>query len=197
MNLSKREKILVLSMLMGDGYLSKEGGLLVTHCLKQESYLLWKRNLISSIVSRTVYFNNSGYPACKFATKSFSFFKKLRSYIYSEEKISPKILNRVGIIGLAIWYMDDGSLVKKKRNGKINAMEVVLCTYFNKESKALEIIEWFKITHNITFGIKRNKGKFSLRCGSIEGKKFLSLIEKYVKKVPCMAYKLNTNSVRK
>ncbi|MBL1208752.1 hypothetical protein [Geminocystis sp. GBBB08] len=192
MKLTKETRNLILAMAIGDGNINN-GCLFIVHCEKQKQYLDWKHELIKNISGKISRFINNGYVAYRFNTKRLTFLKQIKPYLYKQEKITPKILNRIGVIGLAIWYMDDGSLIKKKRNGKIHAYELVLSTYFNSEEKANEIIDWFKTKLNINFTVKRNKGKFSIRCGTSESRKFIQLIKPYVEKVGCFDYKIDIN----
>ena len=83
--------------------------------------------------------------------------------------------------------MDDGSLCKKVRNGKIHAWDLYLNTYLTKEENQV-IIDYFKEVHAISFGQVKNNGTYRLRCGTKEARKFIKLIEKHI--IPSMKYKI-------
>jgi hypothetical protein len=56
-----------------------------------------------------------------------------------------KLLNRINALGLAIWYMDDGSISKKKRSdGTIRGITVAIHTCFPTIEEALYICNYFK-----------------------------------------------------
>ena len=90
--------------------------------------------------------------------------------------------------GIAIWYMDDGGLSAKKRDGKIHAYELFLNTHETKETNQI-IINYFLEVHDIKFTQVKNKGLYRLRCGTKQARKFIALIEDYV--IPSMRYKID------
>ena len=189
--MNKVQRGLVLAMAMGDGHVDTSGGVPVLHKGANQDYVLWKRSLIPSISSDVVYKDNRGFDSYTFRIRGSKFMKMIRSHLRSEEYITPRLLRRVGAIGLAILYMDDGSLYPKKRNGQVHAYELVISWCFKSEEKAKSIIEYFNNEYGITFTIKRNKGRYSLRCGSAQARKVIEIVEPYVSQVPSMKYKLN------
>jgi hypothetical protein len=73
--------------------------------------------------------------------------------------------------------MDDGSLYQKKGN---KGWELVISCCFETEEEATELCEFFKTRYSAAFTVKRNKGRFSVRCGKKAAQSFLSSIEDYV-----------------
>lgn len=73
------------------------------------------------------------------------FMKMFRRILYKPNKriAQRKLLNRLTPLGLAIWYMDDGGLSQKKRNGVIYANELMLNTWLQKDDNQI-IIDYFK-----------------------------------------------------
>ena len=108
--------------------------------------------------------------------------------------ISRNVLNYLNPQGIAIWYMDDGCLSAKKRNGKIHAYELILNTYISYEDNQI-IVDYFKEVWNINFTITRDKGKSRIRCGTREARKFIEIVKPYI--VPCMEYKINISQPKK
>ena len=51
------------------------------------------------------------------------------------------MLNRLNALGIAIWYMDDGGLSQKKRNGVVHANELMLNTGLSKENNQIIIVD--------------------------------------------------------
>lgn len=201
--MNTQEKSLLIGMILGDGsvYCKKDirtknsyhSRIQFTHSLNQKEYLEWKSNLLHIIfggnIPKVVEFNNSGYPGVRMM-KSNRYFKILHRYLYKNNKktIPLKALNRLTPKSLAIWWMDDGCLFPKKRNGKIHAYELYLNTYLSDEENNI-IIDYFKNTWGIIWKLNHDKCKSRLRCSTREGRKFLNIIREYVNEVNCMKYK--------
>jgi len=196
--MTKDEKILCLAMVLGDGYIRKDcPGLRISHSPEQKDYMDWKADILEKAVGKPVtitkvvhkHSNGQEYPGYQLGI-SHRFFRILRNRCYREDKpyFTRELLNKLTPKALAIWYMDDGSLYPKKRNGKIHAYELVLsiCT---DEEKANIAKDYFESVWGISFTIKRNKGLCSIRCGTIEARKFIALVQPFV--VPSLAHKVN------
>lgn len=193
MSITRKSRNLLLAMAIGDGKINKNGCLHICHGEREIKYLEWKQSLLPSLFSKISFFDNNGHPVYRIHTKSMKFLKMIRPYLYKNEKVTSKILPRIGILGLAIWYMDRGSLIKKKRAGKVHAHELVISTDFHLENKVQEVIAWFEQTLDIHFSVKRKQGKFSIRCGTHEARKFIKLVKPYVEQVECFDYKIDIN----
>jgi hypothetical protein len=188
----KEKRSAVIGMVLGDAGISRFNTVKFTHCQKQEEYARWKQSILQLFQNADLklsLIDNNGYPGCRLETRSNPLFRILRKKLYRDgtKKVTRKILDNLTLVGIAIWYQDDGSLSAKKRNGKIHSYELTLNTYWNKEDCQLAI-KYFKEVWGVSWGLSKSKGKFRLRMGSIEGRKFLSLIEPFV--VDCMRYKL-------
>ena len=202
--MKQNEKALLLSMCIGDGYITKPRGnnknsaLTIKHCLKQKEYLVYKMNLMNSIlggkptISHDV--DNSGYPSTYF-TKSNKYFANIRKTLYVDDKkfICRHHLDRFNEHCLAIWYMDDGGLSTKRRNGKIHGYELFLNTHVSKDENQI-IIDYFNEVWDIRFTQVKNKGSYRLRMGGREAFRFLDLIREYV--LPIFDYKTKMISPR-
>jgi hypothetical protein len=189
----KEKRSAAVGMLLGDGSISKFNTMKFTHSQKQEEYALWKRDILQTFQNselRLVSINNNGYPGFRLETRSCPLFRILRKKFYKtgQKKVSRKILDQLTLLGIAIWYQDDGSLSAKKRNGKIHSYDLTLNTYWTKEDCQIAI-DYFKEIWNVNWGLSKSKGKYRLRMGTIEGRKFLSLISPFV--VESMRYKID------
>jgi len=191
----KLEKSLLLALAIGDGSLSKndnslKGRLYLAHGFKQLEYLKHKQQLLESILHKSlkIYKTTSKHGITYRLAVSHKYFRVLRNVLYSNgvKTITPTVLSRLNTKGLAYWYMDDGSLYPKKHNGKIHAFELVLSVYGTKK-ECEDIVEWLLATYDIKAGLKYNKGKYSIRMGTKEAKKFISLIDPYI--LPMFKYK--------
>jgi len=84
--------------------------------------------------------------------------------------------------------MDDGSVSAKYRKGKVHAYELRLNTCFSRDEDEL-IIRYFAEVWNLQFGLNRSKGKWRLRMGTQQARRFAQLIAPYV--IPTMRYKID------
>lgn len=195
--MNKREKSILTAICIGDGYIRKDPKskgchLSIVHSIKQKPWILEKYSLLISILGghkpKIVEFNNSGYPGIRF-TKSHKYFRVLHKWLYKNGKktISKNILNKLDEHGLAIWYMDDGGLSAKKKNGKIHAYDLFINTHISREENQI-IIDYFSEKWGINFKPHKNKGFYRLRIGTMEARKFIRIIEPYI--IPSMEYKI-------
>lgn len=185
---------LIFSMLLGDGWLCKKD-LRIQHSNKQLEYLKWKRRLLikEGIECGTVkYRDNNGFPAHYFYTKSYKFIENFKQKQYNPDKTSCILnnLNNLNPLSIAIWYMDDGGLSQKYRDGKLIANELMLNTGLQKEDNQI-IIDYFKKVWDIQFSQCKNKGVYRLRCGTKEARKFADIVKPYVIQNPELLYKIN------
>ena len=183
---------LLYAMSIGDGYVFSRkdkrsntisSGLIISHSIKQKEYIEFKRDLLVSHFGGVVNiheFNNNNYPGLRMS-KTNPIFRKIHKNLYKDGKkfISREILNTFGKKALAIWYMDDGGMGVKRRDGKIHAFELFLNTHISKEDNQI-IIDYFNEVWDIKFSSVKNKGHYRLRCGTREGRKFISLVEPYI-----------------
>jgi recombination protein RecA len=196
--MTKDEKILCLAMVLGDGYIRKDcPSLRISHGPKQEEYLRWKAALLEKatgttpVITSVVHNHKSGrkYPGFQMGV-SHKFFRVLRNRCYKNGKhhIDRTILDKLTPQALAIWYMDDGSLYPKKRNGVTHAHELVLSLCVSEEY-ATVVKDYFLEKWGVTFTIKRNKGLCSIRCGTREARKFIPIVKPFV--IQSLQYKVN------
>lgn len=193
--MKKEFKNLLVGLALGDGHITKDGkSLRIQHSSKQKDYLQYKIDLINSYLEEpkvTIHeFDNSGYSGVR--TWYFnSFCKHIRKWLYKDgyKKIKKELLYRLTDREIAIWYMDDGSLYESHKG--TGYAELVISTYCKTEEEALDIIEFMQCRYDARFTIKRNKGKFSIRCGKQAAKKFLNKIQPYI--IESMKYKTFEN----
>ena len=195
MKLTNEGRRLVIFMALGDGYVNRKGFLSIRHSESQKDYLEWKMKILRKngiMTTEPYYVSNNGYGAYEMRTKSYKFIRLYRRILYGKSKniANRKILNKLTPLGLAIWYMDDGGLAQKKRNGKVHANDLILNTMLSKEDNQI-IIDYFKEVWNIQFTQVKNRGKYRLRCGTREARKFIEIVKPYVEQVESMSHKIN------
>ena len=195
------KKSILIGLCLGDGYIyqgkiiKKSGlrhcGILVKHGKNQRDYCVFKASLLEKCINTPVIvseFNNSGFIGYRFS-KGHKYFRILRKWIYKDniKTFSAKLLNKLTPASIALWYMDDGGLSAKKRNGTIYTYEIFLNTGKEKEDNQI-IIDYFKNKWNIQFHQVKNNNMYRLRANIREGGKFLKLVLPYIPK--CMKYKV-------
>lgn len=182
----------ILGSLLGDGCLSKphkNGGvsLRITHCVRQREYLEYKYSLLkgNSWDIREYRFYDKRrkgspyYSSVSFYTKSTKDLVGLYNRWYTPKKeVCKEDIYKIGPLGLAIWYMDDG--YNPKDGG------ICLATHcFSMESLVL-IQQMFKDKFSISVTVY-SKSHITY-IPAKEAIKFKSLVEPYI--VPCMRYKI-------
>lgn len=193
--MNRESRNMLIACIIGDGYLNKNGYGTIVHSTKNEDYLIWKRNRLISNgipVGKIAYFNNNGFPGAKLYISASKWGKLLHKIMYTPKKnyFNRKILNRLTAEHVAIWFMDDGGLSQKKRDGKIVANDLMLNTHTSKKNNEI-LIKYFYEVWGIKFTQVLNKGHYRLRCGTKEARKFISLVKPFVSQVPSMWHKIN------
>lgn len=198
--MDKNKKAILIGLSIGDGCVKSkkhskwnytQNSISFIHCEKQKEYIEYKSQKLHSIFGgkkpNVVYFINNGYPAYRMM-KTDKYFKIIYDLMYEKgkKKITRKCLDFLNEEALAIWYMDDGNLAKKKRDGKIHSYELYLNTFVSDEEHEI-IIKYFQEKWDIKFSKVKNNGGYRLRCGTIEARKFIKIVDKYI--IPSMKYK--------
>jgi hypothetical protein len=184
----KAEQV-ILGSLLGDGCIvRKRTNCLFTfnHSMRQHDYAFYKVNILqlegismryevlphgygkSYIDGREIKDNG----IAKGVSEVNTAFNKFRDEWYTPKKEVPDSITKLGPLGLAIWFMDDGALhsptgLYLSTNG------------FNHESQ-LKLVKVLKDNFGITAHIHKNKDKEILYIVQKDKKKFLDIIRPYV-----------------
>lgn len=199
--LSKVQEDILVGNLLGDGCIpkirSKETAPFYVFQSRQHAgYVRWLANVFEDWLSPKGISFGSQRINCWNKEKDFiqhfvSFstiyhpeFKRFRDLFYSEDrkKIVPKSIGElITPMGLAAWYMDDGSNTQKNRGAQIHSEG-----FTEEENNFLKRILTEKF--NLNVNVWKTKNYFYL--GFLSGDRLWDLIGEYVWKVPCMRYKL-------
>lgn len=208
--MTNNDKKFIIACVLGDGCINKrvinnteQCRFLLKHSNKQFDYFIWKVNKLKQILNNSKHKNsnyflekNSGrsnITAVRFE-RNHPYFKILYRFIYQNNKktFSRKVLDRLNPEGLAIWFMDDGSLYNSKYKGKkydtYSKCTARLNTYLSKEENEI-IIKYFIEKWNIEWKLEKEKSFYRLRCNTTEFRKFVEIIKDYI--VPSMLYKID------
>ena len=218
MKLTEKDKSILIGLLLGDGYIDDKGRIYVEHGEKQKEYCIYKAKLLHSVCGgkdikvheyirkRSILKDKKQFKEDTFITYSFKkqsqSFIPIRQILYDKNRkkyISEEILQYLTPETIALWWMDDGCLTKKYtyNNGikKHCGYILKICTYLPKEQNEL-IQKFFRDNYQIEWNVVKADGakdntQWMLRCGTIEGRKFLDIIRGYINKnVPSLSYKV-------
>lgn len=190
--LDYEETQIILGSLLGDMYCRihqrcKNAQIEGAHCTKQEPYLLWKVNSLKNISIHLrrgklgqLHFESKNYPCLNYYHNLF--------YKKGKKKVTMEVLNQIGELGLAVWYMDDGHHKKGKRS--------YLFTNGFTYKENVMIKNWFERRWDILPKIYIKKGlgdyygtEWFYLAFSVEGtRKLINIIKNYIH--PSMKYKM-------
>lgn len=191
--MKRRKKAILIALVMGDGYIhERDKSLILCHSAKQEEYLIYKRDLLHSLlggkkpkINRHLHkLNGKLYPQVR-CGKAHKYFRVLRNWMYPDKY---KHLKYMTPESLAIWFMDDGSCICNNRypDGTPSSYRTNIHTCCSLDV-AERICKYFKDTWNIKFTPYKERGNWSVRCFHKEGAKFHKIIEPYT--IESMKYK--------
>lgn len=205
-NLDKRIKSIVIASYLGDGTISKPATpndncyLKISHSIKQKEYIEYKANLFGDLANQPYIvnrlFKDKPYTCITFETHRNKFFRQLRQHYRDGRKYLKKwMLNYLDLEGVAIWYMDDGSLKRAKRKYKDGTIKTVcegckfaICSLSEKEYNLL--IKYFNNKYNLFPKVYLTHGKYPvLVFNKTESDKLFSLISPYIPEF--MRYKID------
>lgn len=191
---------LLIACSLGDGCINKQGQLMFNHSWKQYEYSMWKYKLLKKNgikIGKIQRFEGSnGYLKntiqYRYRTAVTMFNKVLRRCMYkdSKKRYLRGLLNRLSPQGLAIWFMDDGTILRRKYKGKYKGFYLRISTYCSSEEADI-IIKYFNEEHDIfpTKICERTKNNaYTINFGAKEGKKLIDIIKPYM--CPALMYKI-------
>jgi len=159
----------------------------IIHCKKQKEYCEWKANMFG--IAELKYIEKNGYsqkPAYNFQTKIFD----LEDEVPKDTKNVPDwLLDKLDERGIAIWYMDDGSINKHKlKDGSISNYISIHSNNFDYEIQEKFVKKFAQ--YGIDCTISKTKGKYYyLRFNKENTLKLLQLISPYIQ--ASMRYKID------
>lgn len=196
--MEKNKKAILIALVLGDGYLrndkrSNSVSLKICHASKQREYVEYKAELLHSLLGGrypkineyTCTLHDKQFKQLRFE-RSHRYFRVLHKWMYPNKY---KYLKYLTPTALAIWYMDDGSIIANNRykDGTVRSARTNIHTCCRSKEQADDICQYFQDTWNIKFTSFNEKGTFSIRCFHREGQKFHNLIRPHI--IPSMQYK--------
>ncbi len=194
LSLSKRQKEILIGLILGDGHLEKLytptlGRLKVEHSYKQKDYVNWLyeefRNWVrSEPKSKKKNVWNKIYQNYGFLTYGHRLLGEFQEKFYREgKKIVPNDLEKnITPLGLAIWFMDDGSIKSKSHKG------IFLNTQGFRENSVIKLQQMLQNKFGIKSTTKKDKNGKQIYLGGKSGEKFIALIKPHI--ISSMKYKI-------
>ena len=173
---------LIYGSYLGDGYIDitkkNRYRLRIIHCENQKEYCNWKAGMFN--INKLNYCEKNGYsqkPAYNFQTKIFD----LEDDIPKNTKIVPDwILDKLDARGIAVWYMDDGSINKRQlKNGDISNFISIHSNNFNYETQEKFVKKFNEYGINPTIHKTKNL-YYYLKFNKENTRKLLDLISPYI-----------------
>lgn len=183
MEITKQQKAVMLSGLLGDGSIKHSH--ITYNCMYRE-YMVYKRQLTGNLAkSEVIESDNLGY---KKGSKIYTFSMKLNNYSRDlVNKPLSEMINDLDELSLALWIMDDGSLHRKNYFYNINTHSF---SREDEENILIPKLNEFGIYPSIMTEKKKDGRLFSyLYISKWNGAMIISrILRKYV--VDCYTYKL-------
>ena len=202
-SLSEQSSALILGSLLGDGSLKRYKGyenarFSFRHSTKQSNYFYWKVSQLKEISGKNAIFlqKPNGYSInskLQYRSKSLPALTELYRLTHEDGhfQIKRKWLNRMNSFSLAVWWLDDGSLISNTRKG-------VFCTDGFDEQSVKKLANYLKVVWSISTtvgpvqakpdGLKDQYFRIWIRSTD-ELKKLLRLVAPHVQEID-MLYKV-------
>jgi len=196
----------LLGGLLGDSSLLSpkrpQWGQTFGHSEKQLEYLQFKHAILRSLgVSRIGIAPNSGFHSKEGQTKSYarfclhvnqaltSFYVQSRVYQGGKKKVTFDWLDRIGPLGLAIWYADDGSLQEYQcQDGHVTQRVTLHTQGFTRDEVEL-LAGWLRWKWDIGAEVKVSKPRSDRPVESHKAYPYISLTgdaaKKFLDILPC------------
>lgn len=198
--INRKGRDLLIACSLGDGCINKQGQMMFNHSWKQYDYSMWKYKLLkkNGIKMGKIqrFEGKNGYLdytiQYRYRTSVTMFNKVLRRCMYedSKKRYLKGLLNRLTPQGLAIWFMDDGTILRRKYKGQYKGFYLRISTYCSEEEANI-IINYFSEKYDIhpTKICEHSKQNlYTINFGAKEGKKLINIIKPYM--CPSMMYKV-------
>jgi hypothetical protein len=191
--LTQEQKDLIVGSTLGDGSIILSGRKItpyfkIAHCEKQKDYLYWKKEILGNLVNNvSKNIDKRGNSIMYgFHTISHKDLNPIRKMFYENNKkvITENIIDYISPLGLAAWFMDDGSKTRSNNyrlstDGFSEAENYILKEMLEKK---------FGVLVKVCEYTRHDKKFYYLSINKENSIKMTQEIKPYV--VDCMKYKL-------
>lgn len=183
--LSDDEYQVLAGSVLGDGCIYRKRGTYAPHFIenhgpKQEEYVKWKAVQLASLDPIVTYHKNGGYgdQHVRVCTKSNYALTWLLENRYPEP--SSMLINSLEPLGIAVWFMDDGTSGHDR---------VRICTNGRDVGTLIKMQKMFKNKFGLTSVVNKASPGYVLAFKGESREAFCELIRPHV--IPSMEYKLD------
>lgn len=161
---------------------------------KHAEYAEWKASVFSEFVPSERKYRSGAkryeLPVSRQLYGLLKTFPRKEKTEHSKRKllITQNLLDKLGVLGLAVWYQDDGSLVSCGEAGRGYYNSRIYCAHVTDQEQAL-VISW--LTSRFGPGVSYNRVNGFFQLSKQAHKRFHEAIAPYVH--PSMAHKTFTN----
>ena len=195
LKLTQNQQLMLVGLLLGDGHLETQNSgrtyrLKVEHSLEQEDYVLWIYSHFKEWAPSGLFYKErkNGQKSVGFTTYSHGAFRFHGHQFYEgKKKVIPKQIHKmISPMGIAIWFMDDGS----RKSLRHNTFIIHTLGFTKMELRRIQkvLLKQF----NVETALHQQKGKYwRIYIPSKSVKVFRNIIEPFVQKIPSMKHKLS------
>lgn len=211
--MNRKQRAILYGLAIGDGHISyrkrlkdgkypyEQAELILGHGEKQKEYLEYKADLLHSIfggnrpkvseVYHTLKATNKTYKGYRVA-KTNTYFRQMHRVLYRENKtkhITGQVLSYCDEVSLALWYMDDGSiLANRNKAGEVTSLSFRICTQFSDKEEAQFVVDWLRESFGVEAKAFSSKGKWDIGGATQATLTLVAVVQDHIH--PSMAYKI-------
>ena len=191
---------MLYGLFLGDG--SYRNGLLrIRHTNKQRFYILWLKNICELLklnykvkfdFEMKTNFGDFVYSEILIKVPTKFYFESLNKCFDANNKkiVSEYVLKNINLLGILLWFLDDGSLIVSKKNNKTKRFAYLNTQSFTYEENIL-IQRMFKDRFNIETrihidhsGIYKDRRYFRIYMNAKNFQKFFDLLRDLLSFIP-------------
>lgn len=192
--LTKYQRDILIGLLLGDGCLEilpkgDSARLKLEYSSKQKAYTDWLYEIFQSWVRskpkrKITHAFGKTYTKYWFTTLSSTIFKEYFDLFYRDHrKVIPSTIGHLLTpVGLAVWFMDDGSTKSKESNGRL------LCTHAFSHKEVLFLCDILKKKFYLEATPRKQRDGIEIYISGRSSTQLRALVEPYI--VTSMRYKL-------
>lgn len=191
--ITSRQMEIILGSLLGDCCIkgkARSAYLSISHTIKHKEYVDWLYNELKSICLSfpKQYISKGKYITYWFITESREDLKDLRNKIYTPTKrVSEWWINQITPLGLAIWFMDDGSMTYVNKSKYMYSFATNSFTEEENYMLAKMLKTKFDLNVDVKPCNKKTGMQYNLFISDDSFDKFTHIISPYI--LSCMKYK--------
>lgn len=195
LSLNKLQREILVGLMLGDGHLETQNNgrtyrLKVEQSANKSEYVNWlyknfqdfvlnkpkiKQKIRNKIATKNIWFTTLSHGSFRFYAQQFYF---------NGKKVVPKMIGKLLTpLGIAVWFMDDGSIKSKFHRAKI------LNTQCFTKKEVLLLMKVLKDKFKVNTKLREQKDGYQIYILSESMVKFKKLIDGYI--IDDMRYKLD------